>query len=200
MRLARRPRYLLGSTPQLTGLQDNGGATLTHGLYPSSPAIDAGDPNACPATDQRGVARPQGAACDIGAYEYVTPPSAPPTEPPTEAPPPPDPATEPPTSGPTPKPKPSASASPSPAPNPSASCADATSTTDAGRSSPCRRPGGGRGGCRRRRLADGGRSGRRWCTGPHRQCGRRRILLASQAAEQAPLAPTGVTILSADVL
>jgi hypothetical protein len=117
------PGDLSGVDPQLTGLQNNGGPTLTHGLYPSSPAIDAGDANGCPAADQRGVPRPQGAACDIGAYEYVTPPTAPPTEPPTEAPPPADPATEPPTSGPTPKPKPSASASPSPAPSPSGTAA-----------------------------------------------------------------------------
>jgi CSLREA domain-containing protein len=40
-------------------------------LMPSagSLAIDAGDDSACPATDLRGVPRPQGAACDIGAYE-----------------------------------------------------------------------------------------------------------------------------------
>ncbi|MEJ2736482.1 MAG: choice-of-anchor Q domain-containing protein [Anaerolineae bacterium] len=33
--------------------------------------MDAADDGVCPATDQRGVGRPQGAACDIGAYEYV---------------------------------------------------------------------------------------------------------------------------------
>lgn len=38
-------------------------------LLPGSPAIDAGDVGTCPATDQRGVARPQGAGCDMGAYE-----------------------------------------------------------------------------------------------------------------------------------
>jgi hypothetical protein len=52
-------------------LADNGGPTLTHALLDGSPAIDAADDAACPATDQRGVPRPQGAACDIGAYEYV---------------------------------------------------------------------------------------------------------------------------------
>ncbi|PYM17160.1 MAG: hypothetical protein DMD81_10185 [Candidatus Rokuibacteriota bacterium] len=31
--------------------------------------MDAGDNAGCPATDQRGTARPQGAACDIGAFE-----------------------------------------------------------------------------------------------------------------------------------
>jgi hypothetical protein len=38
-------------------------------LLPSSPAIDAGNPATCLATDQRGVTRPQGARCDIGAFE-----------------------------------------------------------------------------------------------------------------------------------
>jgi hypothetical protein len=33
------------------------------------PASGAG----CPATDQRGVRRPQGNACDIGAFEFATP-------------------------------------------------------------------------------------------------------------------------------
>ena len=43
------------------------GTTKTHALLPGSPAIDAGGD--CLPTDQRGVPRPQGAACDIGAYE-----------------------------------------------------------------------------------------------------------------------------------
>lgn len=62
--------------PLLGPLQNNGGSTFTHGLLPGSPAIDAGSPaspgaggNACAATDQRGVSRPQGPVCDIGAYE-----------------------------------------------------------------------------------------------------------------------------------
>jgi len=55
--------------PQLGPLQDNGGPTLTHALLGNSPAIDRGDPDNCPSTDQRGVARPQGEGCDIGAYE-----------------------------------------------------------------------------------------------------------------------------------
>jgi hypothetical protein len=44
-----------------------------HALLPGSPAIDAGNPATCPAIDQRGVIRPQGEACDIGAYELTTP-------------------------------------------------------------------------------------------------------------------------------
>jgi hypothetical protein len=69
-------------------LQDNGGPTATHALLPGSPAIDAippqdctwdddGDPGTPPvplATDQRGIARPQGAGCDIGAFEAVPEP------------------------------------------------------------------------------------------------------------------------------
>ena len=51
-------------------LRDNGGFTETLALLPGSPAIDGGDNTGCPATDQRGVARPQGTACDIGAYEF----------------------------------------------------------------------------------------------------------------------------------
>ncbi len=50
-------------------LADNGGPTQTHAIAPFSPAIDAGDPLVFPTTDQRGLARPQGLASDIGAYE-----------------------------------------------------------------------------------------------------------------------------------
>lgn len=55
--------------PLLGSLADNGGSTQTHALLPGSPAIDAGDCTSGPATDQRGVARPQDDTCDIGAYE-----------------------------------------------------------------------------------------------------------------------------------
>jgi beta-glucanase (GH16 family) len=54
-------------------LAGNGGPTLTHALLPGSPAIDAAGDAACPATDQRGVARPQGAGCDVGAFERESP-------------------------------------------------------------------------------------------------------------------------------
>ncbi len=59
----------LSGDPLLGSLADNGGPTWTFALLPGSAAIDAGNEAACPATDQRSVARPQGAACDIGAYE-----------------------------------------------------------------------------------------------------------------------------------
>lgn len=49
-----------------------GATTATHAIGTGSPAIDraAGLPS-CPATDQRGLARPQGAACDAGAFEAL---------------------------------------------------------------------------------------------------------------------------------
>jgi predicted outer membrane repeat protein len=55
-------------------LADNGGPTQTIALLPGSAAIDAGDDAVCVAApvnnlDQRGIARPQGAACDVGAFE-----------------------------------------------------------------------------------------------------------------------------------
>ena len=71
---------LSGIDPLLGSLAANGGPTTTQAVAVHSPAIDAGDPAACPATDQRGVARPQDgdldgtATCDIGAYEFVPPP------------------------------------------------------------------------------------------------------------------------------
>ena len=51
-------------------LADNGGPTRTLALVTGSSAIDAaGNCGAATATDQRGIARPQGPACDVGAYE-----------------------------------------------------------------------------------------------------------------------------------
>ena len=62
--------------PRLAPLANNGGPTLTHALMPGSPALNAGSPlppgsggSACAATDQRGVKRPLGPFCDMGAFE-----------------------------------------------------------------------------------------------------------------------------------
>jgi uncharacterized repeat protein (TIGR01451 family) len=55
--------------PLLGDLGDYGGATGTVPLLPGSPAIDKATGVSAILKDQRGVARPQGAASDIGAYE-----------------------------------------------------------------------------------------------------------------------------------
>src|SRR3989338_3055741 len=61
----------INSTDPLLGpLADNGGPTMTHALLSGSPAIDAVPLAFCTVTtDQRGVPRPQGPGCDIGAFE-----------------------------------------------------------------------------------------------------------------------------------
>jgi hypothetical protein len=55
-------------------LQNNDGQTQTYALLPGSPLIDQIPAALCVSsgifTDQRGVKRPQGVACDIGSYEY----------------------------------------------------------------------------------------------------------------------------------
>jgi predicted outer membrane repeat protein len=79
-----QPTDLVNTDPLLGPLQDNGGPTFTHALLHGSPAIDAGicagfaksdhvlaAVVVAPGTDQRGVPRPQGANCDIGAYELA---------------------------------------------------------------------------------------------------------------------------------
>jgi len=74
--------HAINTDPLLGTLQANGGPTRTMALQPGSPAIDAGDDTACAAAttaspagagglDQRGATRPQGAHCDVGAYEVV---------------------------------------------------------------------------------------------------------------------------------
>ena len=60
---------VLNANPLLGTLQDNGGDTPTMALGAGSPAIDAGNDATCAATDQRGISRPQGSQCDMGAYE-----------------------------------------------------------------------------------------------------------------------------------
>lgn len=62
---------LNGVDPLLGSLQNNGGSTPNHALLPGSPAINAGSNAGCPATDQRGISRPQGGTCDIGSFERI---------------------------------------------------------------------------------------------------------------------------------
>jgi hypothetical protein len=66
----------IGADPKLGPLTDHGGPTETMALLAGSAALDTGDPGVpgsggttCEATDQRGTTRPQGTACDIGAFE-----------------------------------------------------------------------------------------------------------------------------------
>jgi predicted outer membrane repeat protein len=60
---------------KLGALANNGGSTQTHLPLAGSPAIDGGDNSNCPSHDQRGVVRPQGSKCDVGAAEVGgTPP------------------------------------------------------------------------------------------------------------------------------
>lgn len=60
---------LSNTNPLLGPLQFNHGETQTHALLPGSPAIDGAHAIDCTPVDQRGVLRPQGAGCDIGAFE-----------------------------------------------------------------------------------------------------------------------------------
>ena len=65
---------IVGSDPALNALANNGGFTQTMALQAGSLAIDTGDTTTCnnapvSGKDQRGVTRPLGAGCDIGAYE-----------------------------------------------------------------------------------------------------------------------------------
>ena len=56
--------------PLLGPLQNNGGRTFTREPQAGSQVLESGGTMAaCELVDQRGLARPQGAACDIGAYE-----------------------------------------------------------------------------------------------------------------------------------
>lgn len=67
------PGSLNDTDPVVSSLGDFGGPTPTLALLEGSPAIDTAGNEACPSTDQRGIARPFGAACDIGAFESSPP-------------------------------------------------------------------------------------------------------------------------------
>lgn len=81
--------FTLTDDPLLGPLANNGGPTETHALLPGSPAIDAAtdcddlsSPPILVTSDQRGEGRPEGAQCDLGAYEVVYPLPPPPPPPP----------------------------------------------------------------------------------------------------------------------
>ena len=74
--------------PQLGPLGPNGGSTPTRVPQLGSPLLDAIPPASCQtdgaagiSIDQRGVTRPQGPGCDIGAVEIEVAPPVPPTPP-----------------------------------------------------------------------------------------------------------------------
>jgi hypothetical protein len=58
----------ISSNPLFVNYQPNGSGDYR--LSSSSPAIDRGNATAAPKVDVNGVARPRGAAFDVGAYEY----------------------------------------------------------------------------------------------------------------------------------
>jgi hypothetical protein len=61
---------ITNTNPMLFPLADYGGPTWSMLPMAGSAAIDHGDDVICPSTDQRGVARPIGLHCDIGAVEF----------------------------------------------------------------------------------------------------------------------------------
>ncbi len=62
---------VISADPMLAPLADNGGPTWTCALLPDSSAIDTGNSDGAPATDQRGTERPQATGYDIGAFEAM---------------------------------------------------------------------------------------------------------------------------------
>ena len=59
--------------PKLKPLATNGGSTKTMAIGKGSPAKNKGADIGCPSDDQRGVPRPQGLHCDVGAFELKIP-------------------------------------------------------------------------------------------------------------------------------
>ena len=74
------PNDKTGVNPLLSNPANNGGPAAggpgdtvtvqTDAEQSNSPTVDAGNNNGCPPVDERGVSRPQGKACDIGAFEF----------------------------------------------------------------------------------------------------------------------------------
>ena len=62
-------RFLINPLIYPANVNPGPNSTLTHALAPNSPAIDTALPFFCFNHDQRGIARPQGPFCDVGAYE-----------------------------------------------------------------------------------------------------------------------------------
>jgi hypothetical protein len=75
------PGDLVNTPPQLEALRTLGGLGPSQRPLASSPALGIARPEFCSATDQNGLARPQGSGCDSGAVETAMPPvnTAPPS-------------------------------------------------------------------------------------------------------------------------
>ena len=65
------PADQTGVDPLLAPLGANGGPTATHLPQAGSPALDVAGHASCAELDQRGVVRPEGPTCDVGAVEVV---------------------------------------------------------------------------------------------------------------------------------
>jgi hypothetical protein len=72
----------VNTNPGLGLLQDNGGPTKTRAITAASPAFDIVSTADCPppGLDQVGTTRPQGGACDSGAFELIPAPPPPPPD------------------------------------------------------------------------------------------------------------------------
>lgn len=68
------PGDLVNTDAQLGALRANGGLGLTQAPRSVSPVFGLARAAFCSASDQRGIARPQGGACDSGAVEAATVP------------------------------------------------------------------------------------------------------------------------------
>lgn len=64
---------IIASSANLGSLALNGGTTLNRLPNTGSPVIDVASATYAPATDQRGVSRPQGASDDMGSVEFDAP-------------------------------------------------------------------------------------------------------------------------------
>ena len=74
------PNDKTGVNPLLSNPANNGGPVAggpgdtvtiqTDAEQANSPTVNAGNNNGCPSVDARGVSRPQGSACDMGAFEF----------------------------------------------------------------------------------------------------------------------------------
>ena len=79
------PNDKTGVNPLLSNPANNGGPAAggpgdteivqTDAEQANSPTVNAGNNAGCPAVDERGVPRPQGGTCDIGAFEFGASPT-----------------------------------------------------------------------------------------------------------------------------